>query len=129
MRALILAAALLALPAWADGRLEAYISGGIGEEDRAVLTASRDYYNLRLAFAVRGSGEYLSAVRVRIVDEQGAELLEADCDGPLFYARLQPGLYEVTATYGDEAQARRVRIGEKGAVEHVLYWVEPPDWR
>lgn len=63
MRALILAAALLALPAWADGRLEAYISGGIGEEDRAVLTASRDYYNLRLAFAVRGSGEYLSAVR------------------------------------------------------------------
>ena len=30
---------------------------------------------------------------------------------------------------GDEAQVRSVRIGEKGAVEHILYWVEPPDWR
>ena len=128
-RLLLLAAALFAAAAAADERLTAYISGGIGEEERAVLEASKDYYNLRLTFAARGSGEYLSAVRVRIADEKGAELLEADCDGPFFYARLAPGTYVVTAWYGDEAQTRRARIGEKGAVEHVLYWVEPPDWR
>jgi len=129
LRILTAAAALLAGPALADGRLQAYISGGIGEDERAVLEASKDYYNLRLVFAARGSGEYLSAVRVRIADEKGAELLEADTDGPFFYARLAPGAYVVTAAYGDEAQTRRVRIGEKGAMEYVLYWVEPPDWR
>jgi hypothetical protein len=58
-----------------------------------------------------------------------AELLAADCDGPLFYARLAPGAYVVTAWYGDEAQTRRAQVREKGAVEYMLYWVEPPDWR
>jgi len=35
----------------------------------------------------------------------------------------------VTASYGDQAQARRVRVGEHGAAEMVLYWAEPPDSR
>jgi hypothetical protein len=128
-RALLMFTAMLAASAAADERLSAYISGGIGEEERAQFEASRGYFNLRLAFAVRGSGEYLSSVRVRIADDKGAELLEADSDGPLFYARLAPGAYVVTASYGDQAQARRVRVGEQGAAEMVLYWAEPPDSR
>jgi hypothetical protein len=128
-RPLIFVAAMLSASAAADDRLAAYISGGIGEDERASLEAARDYFNLRLAFAARGSGEYLAAVRVRIADEKGVELLETDCDGPLFYAKLAPGTYLVTAYYGDDAQTRKVRIGEKGAAEYVLYWVEPPDWR
>jgi hypothetical protein len=64
-------------------------------------------------------------VRVRIADEKGAELLEAETDGPFFYARLAPGTYVVTAWYGDEAQSRRVRLGEKGAAVLALYWAEP----
>ena len=125
LRGLIAAAALLAAPALADERLSAYISGGIGEEERASLEASRDYFNLRLIFAVRGTGEYLSAVRVRIADDKGVELLEAQSDGPFFYARLAPGAYVVTAWYGDQAQSRRVRLGGKAAAELLLYWAEP----
>ena len=125
LRILTVAAALLAAPALADERLAAYISGGIGEEERAQLEASRDYFNLRLIFAVRGSGEYLSAVRVRIADDKGVELLEAQGDGPFFYVRLAPGAYVVTAWYGDQAQSRRVRLGEKGATELLLHWAEP----
>jgi hypothetical protein len=128
-RPLVFFAAMLAASAAADERLAAYISGGIGEEERASMEASRDYFNLRLAFAAQGSGEYLSAVRVRIADLKGGELLEAVSDGPLFYARLAPGAYLVTAAYGDEAQQRRVRIGEAGAADLVLYWAEPPDSR
>lgn len=128
-RPLVFFAAMLAASAAADERLAAYISGGIGEEERASMQASRDYFNLRLAFAARGSGEYLSAVRVRIEDATGSELLETVSDGPLFYARLAPGTYLVTAAYGDEAQARRVRIGEAGAADFVLYWAEPADSR
>ena len=128
-RPLVFFAAMLAASAAADERLAAYISGGIGEEERASMEASRDYFNLRLAFAAQGSGEYLSSVRVRIADLDGDELLEAVTDGPLFYARLVPGTYVVSATYGDEVQQRRVRIGEAGAADYVLYWSEPPDSR
>jgi len=128
-RPLLFFAAMLAASAAADERLAAYISGGIGEEERASMEASRDYFNLRLAFAARGSGEYLSSVRVRIADLNGGELLDTVTDGPLFYARLAPGTYRVTAAYGDEPQERRVRIGGAGAADLVLYWVEPPDSR
>lgn len=128
-RPLLFVAAMVAAAAAADDRLTAYISGGVGEDERASLEASRDYFNLRLAFAVRGSGEYLAAVRVRIADDKGVELLETDSEGPLFYARLAPGSYAVTAWYGDEAQARNVRIPEKGAIELVLYWAETADSR
>jgi hypothetical protein len=124
---LALLAAALAGAAAADGRLSAYISGGIGEEERALLEASREYFNLRLAFAVRGSGEYLAAVRVAIADDSGAGLLETQADGPLFYARLAPGTYVVTAAYGDDVQTRRVRMGAQGAAELVFYWPEPAD--
>jgi hypothetical protein len=122
---LLVTAMMAASSAAADGRLTAYISGGIGEEERAQFEASKDYFNLRLVFAARGSGEYLSAVRVRIADDQGIELLEDDSEGPLFYVRLAPGSYVVTARYGDEAQTRRVRLRETGAETLVLYWAEP----
>lgn len=124
-RAVLLVTAMAAAAAAADERLTAYISGGIGAEERARFEAGKDYFNLRLVFAVRGSGEYLSSVRVRIADEKQAELLEDDSEGPFFYVRLAPGSYVVTAWYGDEAQVRRVRLRETGAETLVLYWPEP----
>jgi len=128
-RPVLFVAAMVAASAWADERLTAYISGGIGEEERAQLEASKDYFNLRLVFAARRSGEYLSAVRVRVADENGAALLEDDSEGPFFYVRLAPGSYVVTCWYGDEAQTQRVRLGEKRAETLVLYWIEPADPR
>ena len=128
-RPVLFVAAMVAASAWADERLTAYISGGIGEEERAQFEASKDYFNLRLVFAARRSGEYLSAVRVRVADEAGVALLEDDSEGPFFYIRLAPGTYEVTCWYGDEAQTKRVRLGEKRAETLVLYWTEPADPR
>ena len=45
-----------------------YLSGGVGDSERTELDAMSHQYNLRLLFAMQGSGEYLSAVRVNILD-------------------------------------------------------------
>ena len=53
-----------------------YVSGGIGEEELAVLRLVRGDYNLRLLFADQ-SGTYLSGIEARILDAHGKTVLQA----------------------------------------------------
>lgn len=100
----------------------AFVSGGIGLDGREEMLAQRDQYNLRLSFAMRGSGEYLGAVAVEIRDAAGRPVLSAPADGPWFYARLAPGSYQVVATADGREQRRPVRLAARGASELVFYW-------
>jgi len=81
-----------------------YVSGGVGEGERAELDAQSNQFNLRLLFAMQGSGEYLSAVRVNILDARGETVLTAESKGPWFFAQLAPGDYTVEASVPGQAQ-------------------------
>lgn len=81
-----------------------YVSGGVGERERAELDALSDQFNLRLQFAIQDSGEYLSAVRVNILDARAATVLTAESKGPWFFAQLAPGDYTVEASLPDHTQ-------------------------
>jgi hypothetical protein len=48
-----------------------HISGGIGSSEREAMEQVKSQYNLRLLFAVAGSGAYLSNIRVQIQDAAG----------------------------------------------------------
>ncbi len=85
-----------------------YISGGVGEGERAELEALSHQFNLRL-FAMQGSGEYLSAVRVNILDARRETVLTAESKGPWFFAQLAPGDYTVEASVPNEAQRQPQR--------------------
>lgn len=92
-----------------------YVSGGVGEGERAELDALSNQFNLRLLFAMQGNGEYLSAVRVNIRDARGETVLTAESKGPWFFAQLAPGNYTVEASVSGQAQQQpkrqTVRIG------------------
>jgi hypothetical protein len=75
-----------------------YVSGGVGESERAELNNQSQQFNLRLLFAMQGSGEYLSAVRVSILDARGGTVLVTESKGPWFLAQLPPGDYTVEAS-------------------------------
>lgn len=49
---------------------EPYVSGGVGEGEPTELNTLSNSFNLRLQFAILGSGEYLSAVRRSFLDAQ-----------------------------------------------------------
>ncbi|MGB5733133.1 MAG: carboxypeptidase regulatory-like domain-containing protein, partial [Thiohalocapsa sp.] len=80
-----------------DGGIR-YVSGGVGESERSDLQALSSQFNLNLMFATQGSGEYLSAVQVTILDANNAPVLSVKSKGPWFYAQLPPGDYRVEAT-------------------------------
>lgn len=129
IRAIALAAGggLLAVPA-AAGETSArsaggsFLSGGIGNEEQQALQDRKNSYNLRLTFAQSRTGEYLAGLEV-VIERLDRKLVLGpyqDC-GPMFYVRLEPGLYRVNATYEGVVRTRTIRIGAKG-FEETLYW-------
>lgn len=99
-----------------------YISGGIGVSGREEMQEVKSRFNLRLLFAVAGSGSYLADVRVRIDDAAGPTLLEAVSQGPWFYASLAPGRYVLRVDNAGQVQTRDIAIPATGAVEQSFYW-------
>ena len=99
-----------------------YISGGIGVSERTEMQEVKSRFNLRLLFAVAGSGSYLADVRVRIDDAAGPTLLEAVSQGPWFYASLAPGRYVLRVDNAGQIQTRDIEIPATGAVEQAFYW-------
>lgn len=99
-----------------------YLSGGIGVSGREEMEEVKSKFNLRLLFAVKGSGSYLADVKVRIDDAAGPTLLEAVSQGPWFYASLAPGRYVIRADNAGQTQTREVTVPASGAAEQSFYW-------
>ncbi len=113
--------ALVVPPALAQGSLQVqeqqgirFLSGGIGLEEREALAAVQSDFNLKLTFAL-STGNFLSNIEVRIIDVQGAVVLEATSDGPIFLARMPAGNYTVQVTGMGQQQQQSVQIGQRQA--------------
>ncbi len=100
-----------------------YLSGGIGLSEREEMALVKSRYNLRLLFAIQGSGAYLAGIKVRIADAAGPTLLTAVSKGPWFYANLAPGRYILTLDKKGQSQTREVTIPATGALQEDFYWV------
>lgn len=123
-------AAPVMLPAVHQRGSVKYVSGGIGSDQSAALKSAMHQYPLSLEFAGKtGYGnEYLSDVRVRIADMQGAKRLIAIAHGPFLLASLPEGRYKVTAIYRGKTQQRAVKVSS-GAHVHLLFvWRSHADW-
>ena len=118
---------LLTVPAFATENAPApgdvpYLSGGIGSDERDTLKAEAKNYNLRLNFAEKGGGHFLSDVKVDIATSAGKPVLSATAAGPWFFARLPAGRYKVTASSEGKAQNRTVNVTKARPSQLFFYW-------
>ena len=124
---LLLAAIAICAAAYAAGaepRRDVQIrTGGIGVEERAAFDADRGRYNLRVAF-VESDGDYVASVAVRLSsNDDRAVYYEGRTEGPLLFARLEPGPYRLEARYGGRVQVRDLNVGENQAQPYLyLRW-------
>ena len=102
-----------------------WVSGGVGADERDEMVLALPDYNLKILTAAEQSGAFLSAVAATVRDAQGRIVLETSLDGPWLLARLDPGRYEITATWGGRSQTRGVTIPPVGRRELFLYWPAP----
>jgi hypothetical protein len=116
---LILANILFCFPAFAEQSLikpqsqgeVTFVSGGVGVDEQNAMQTMRADFNLHLLFSVKGTGEYVSDVTVRIADSSGNVLLESVSDGPMLFAKLKPGRYIVTVDRDGQAIRKTVKVG------------------
>jgi hypothetical protein len=85
------------------------------------MRALRADYNLQLTFATRQTGAYRSDVQLDITDAKGASVLSVANTGPMFFAKLPPGTYRISAAAEGKTFKRSVKLGN-GAKEMVLHW-------
>lgn len=91
-----------------------YFSGGLGIEQREHLmkTVAHDY-NLKIVLT-SDEGNYVGDIRVQIVDDNGAEVMDAISEGPWFFTRLGQGDYEVRASGYGRTFSESVQVPESG---------------
>lgn len=111
---------LVAAPVHETAGSIAVIHGGIGETDRAAMLERADQHNLKLTFARKGSGAYLSDVKVVVRNKQGSVLIDTVASGPLLFARLPEGEYTVSATERDVTLSQAIAIKAKSRRDWVF---------
>jgi len=98
-----------------------YITGGIGDEERSLLQAIKKDYNLHLTSSSK-SGEFMGDVRVVISDRSGNELLNVEA-GPIFYAELPAGSYNIEARSEGQKQQRHITVGKESPSSLHMTWL------
>jgi hypothetical protein len=98
-----------------------YVNGGVGEEEQGAMKAQRADYNLLLTFATQQSGAYRSDIQLDIMDAKGTNLLSVPNTGPMFFAKLPPGTYRISAAAEGKTFKRTVKVGS-APKELVLHW-------
>lgn len=91
-----------------------YVCDGVGEIRRDTFKELRSDYNLQLVFANK-AGEYVADVMIDVVDLSNYdEVIHDVAEGPLLYAKLPTGNYNVVVNYKGEQITKKIKVtGEK----------------
>ncbi|MEN9901706.1 MAG: hypothetical protein RL651_370 [Pseudomonadota bacterium] len=109
---------LLLSPAWAQEAAQnasattstaPFISGGVGDDSMAQLTAREKEFDLKL-FLVGQSGTYLSDIRITIIDANGTGVLLTTSEGPVLLANLPAGTYSVKAQKNGHTLTQKISV-------------------
>jgi hypothetical protein len=101
-----------------------YVTGGIGLDQQAEMKEVRGFCNLRLTFALKGSGKYLADIRLHVRAPDGKALLDVEAVGPLFHAHVPPGKYVIIAERRNGTQTKSAVAATGGAADLYFYWDE-----
>ena len=99
----------------------AFVSGGVGEEERDEMLQMRGGYSFLLKIAAK-SGAYLGEAQVSIVAADKTVVLDTKMDGPWLLVKLPPGSYRLSVSSEGATQSRSFHVDAKGHREAVLYW-------
>ena len=92
----------IAMPMSFNYRGTPLLTGGVSEEERDQMRGELGPYNLWLAFAERDTGNYVTGVKVSVVDDKGNAVVDTVADGPWLLAQVPPGRYTVRTSDGEQ---------------------------
>lgn len=103
----------------------AYRSGGVGDDEIALMKAETARYPLEILFGERqedGKAAYVAAQNVSLSDSSGKTILELATAGPILLIRVKDGDYLLKASNRDIAKEQKLRVANSGHQRIVLQW-------
>ena len=101
----------------------AFVSGGVGEEERQEIGKLAPAYSLELLFATKGSpNEYLADIKVEIKDKNGNVMLDTVAQGPFLLAKMPPGRYSVNADNDGAVKQQTIQVAGNKPHRVVFIW-------
>ncbi|QWD04410.1 carboxypeptidase regulatory-like domain-containing protein [Polynucleobacter paneuropaeus] len=103
----------------------AFITGGIGEDEYKDIEAESKRWSLTLQFSKlepNGRGEWVSGVKVSILNANKIEVFRAISDGPLMLVDLKPGAYQLLTSFDDSMQKRLIVIEAQHSKKLSISW-------
>lgn len=99
----------------------AFISGGVGLEEREEMARWETSFNVKIVTATQGAGAFIASVHIDV--HRGQELVfDRTMDGPWMLLRLPPGQYAVTANADGRLRRANLAVPGTGRVSLVLRW-------
>jgi hypothetical protein len=103
----------------------AYVSGGVSHDEEAAIKSMGKRFNLKLTLADR-TGGYMGGAHVRIDNVKGSPVLETQSDGPLFFAKLEPGTYKIHVTADSQDFTKMAYVKSTGQEQLTFIWPDQP---
>ena len=100
----------------------AYMSGGVGIDERQQMQMKAKDYDLKLSCA-DSRGEFISDVKVIIDDRHGKELVNLITAGPWLFVELPTGNYQLKATFAAHTEEiKDIHVSQGHLAARLLHW-------
>lgn len=100
-----------------------YLKGGIGLDESRAMQQTRGY-NLEITLSSGTDNKYQSGAEVRVETATGQPVLTLQDIGPMLFAKLPNGHYQVLASLNGQQQRQQVVIDGSKPVKVNLHWRE-----
>ena len=99
-----------------------YMTGGIGEEDAAIMRANAKNFTLNLVFSEGTSGQSVTDVNVNIYNEQSETVFRIVGSKPMLYVNLPAGTYTILANNNGQKLRQKFTAEENENQRIILNW-------
>ena len=99
-----------------------YMTGGIGEEDAAIMHANAKNFTLNLVFSEGTSGQSVTDVNVNIYNEQSESVFRIVGSKPMLYVNLPVGTYTILANNNGQKLRHKFTVEENVNQRIILNW-------
>ncbi|HWD32990.1 MAG TPA: carboxypeptidase regulatory-like domain-containing protein [Pseudomonas sp.] len=98
-----------------------YLEGGIGIDESRALQQTRGY-NLQITLSSGPDNKYQSGAELRIESSNGQPVLTLQDIGPMLWAKVPAGHYQVVASLDGQQLRQQVVIDGTAPVKVNLHW-------
>ncbi len=99
-----------------------YMTGGIGEEDVAVMRSHAKQYTLNFLFSEGTSGRSVTDVNVNIYNEQSESVFRIVGSKPMLYVNLPAGTYTILANNAGQKLRHKFTVEDNVNQRIILNW-------